>query len=149
MEEDLDGSGNGHSTDGMMLPRKTVVFRIGEEDIAVPSLRFQDMDDVKESLKLMEPSTYWLDYAGHVLRVVAHQMAPTRPELSFEELRARCTGGEATQLATQMNELLWASGFPKPPEATPAPEGETPGTGTMSTTTSPGSPSATFVEGTR
>ena len=137
MEEDLDGSGNGHSTDGMMLPRKTVVFRIGEEDIAVPSLRFQDIDDVKESLKLMEPSTYWLDYAGHVLRVVAHQMAPTRPELSFEELRVRCTGGEATQLATQMNELLWASGFSRPPE-NPA---ESPGTGT-STGAVPASPPA-------
>jgi hypothetical protein len=131
----MDGSGNGHSTDGMMLPRKTVVFRIGEEDLAVPSLRFQDMDDVKESLKLMEPNLYWLDYAGHVLRVVAHQMAPTRPELSFEELRARCTGGEATNLATQMNELLWASGFPRPPE-TPA---ESPGTGT-STGAVPASP---------
>jgi hypothetical protein len=141
MEEDLDGSGNGHSTDGMMLPRKTVTFRIGEEDIEVPSLRFQDMDDVKESLKVMEPTTYWLDYAGHVLRIVAHQMAPTRPELTFEALRTRCTGGEATVLATQMNELLWASGFPRPSE-NPA-EMESPGTGTSTGSVSgsqPGEP---------
>ena len=124
----MDGNGNGHAVDGMALPRKTVIFRIGDEDVAVPSLRFQDMDEVKESLRAMTPDLYWLDYAGHVLRVVAHQMTTVagRPELTFEALRARCTGGEAGNLATQMNELLWASGFPRPPE-NPA---ENPGTGT-------------------
>ena len=138
---------NGRSTDGMMMPRKTVVFRIGEEDIQVPSLRFQDMDDVKESLKLMEPSTYWLDYAGHVLRVVSHQMMTVagRPELTFDELRARCTGGEATALATQMNELLWCSGFPRP-EAAPAEEKSGIGTSISSV---PESPQEESVQGTR
>jgi hypothetical protein len=135
----MDGSGNGHSADGMVLPRKTVVFRIGEGDGAVPSLLRPSRRHI--ILKLMEPSTYWLDYAGHVLRVVAHQMAATRPELTYEALRARCTGGEATQLATQMNELLWASGFPRPPE-NPA---ENAGTGT-STGSAPASPPAESAE---
>ncbi len=125
----MDGSTNGHSADGMAMPRKTVVFRIGEEDLAVPSLKFQDMDDVKDSMRAMTPELYWLDYAGHVLRVVAHQMTIVagRPDLTFEVLRERCTAGEATKLAGQMNELLWASGFPRPPE-TPA---ETLGTGIL------------------
>ena len=137
----MDGNGNGHSADGMMLPRKTVVFRIGEEDLAIPSLRFQDMDEVKESIQAMTPDLYWLDYAGHVLRIVAHQIAATRPDLTFDALRARCSGGEATNLATQMNELLWASGFPRPPE-TPA---VNPGTGT-SILSAPESPPAASVE---
>ncbi len=129
MEEDLDGSTNGHATDGMAMPRKTVAFRIGEEDLAVPSLKFQDMDDVKDSMRAMTPDLYWLDYAGHVLRIVAHQMTTVagRPELTYEVLRERCTAGEATALATQMNELLWESGFPRPPEN---PE-ETLGTGIL------------------
>ena len=140
----MEDNGNGHSTTGMLPPRKTVPFRIGGEDLAVPSMTFLDMDEVKESMRSMGPDTYWLDYAGHVLRIVAHQMVPTRPELTFEALRERCTGGEAAVLAVQMNELLWASGFPKPPE-TPA---ETPGTGTL-TGFAPASPPAASAGDTR
>lgn len=119
--------GNGHAADGMALPRPTVLFRVGGEDVPVPSMRFRDMDELKTELAALTPEAHWVDYAGNVLRVIAHQLASVRPDLSFEVLRERCTGGEATQLATQMNELLWASGFPRPPE-TPA---ENPGTGTL------------------
>jgi len=132
---------NGHAADGMILPRQMVPFVIGGEAIDVPSLRFWDMDELKEQLKAMTPDAHWVEYAGNVLRVVAHQLTDTRPELTFDELKKRCSGGEATALAAAMNELLWASGFPKPPE-TPA---ENSGTGT-STGSVPASPPGERVE---
>lgn len=135
--------GNGHSTDGLALPREMVKFKIGGEDIDVPSMRFQDMAAMKDSLRAMTPELFWVDYADHVLRVVAHQLQASRPELTLEALRARCAGGEALALIGQMNELLWASGFTRPElEAAPA----NPGTGTL-TGFAPASPPAASVEG--
>ena len=111
---------NGHATDGMALPRQTVEFTIGNEKIPVPSLRFWDMDELKNELRAMTPETHWVDYAGMVLKIISHQLESTRPELTFDELKRRCSGGEAVNLAATMNLLLWASGFPKPAETAPA-----------------------------
>ncbi len=126
MEETL-AEENGHATDGMILPRQTVPFTIGGETVLVPSLRFWDMDELKDELKALTPEAYWVDYAGAVLRIVAHQVADSRPELTYDELKKRCGAGEAMGLAATMNSLLWASGFPQPAaETAPA----NPGTGT-------------------
>lgn len=130
-------NGNGYSEDGVSAPRETVVFRFGDEDLAVPVLTFADCEDLEESVLALGPNLSFIQHARHVIRIVAHQIHPTRPDLTEDVLKHKLLGGQAF-LATPMNELLRRSGFPIPePTAVPA---ENPGTGT-STGAAPNSPS--------
>lgn len=135
--------GNGHSPDGMANHRETVVFELGGEKLAVPVLTFADCEDLEEAVTALGPELNWLQYARYVIRIVAHQMHPTRPDLTEEVLKRSMLAGEGL-LATQMNELLRRSGFPIP-EAAPSPEN--PGIGTL-TGSAPSSPSEVSAEAT-
>jgi hypothetical protein len=129
----------------MALPPETVKFRIGGVDIDVPALSFADLEETRASMQALDAGLYWVDYAGHVIAIVAHQLANPGPaarrDLTAEVLKRMCTGGEAAQLAGQMNGLLRASGFPIP-ETPVAPPAADLGTGT-STSSAPSLPSET------
>lgn len=139
--------GNGFATDGMDGPRETVEFKIAGETVQVPAIYFDDTDAVKDTLAALSPNITWLEYADLVMKIVAHQLAPVRPDLTYDVIRRRTKAGEAQQLAGMMNDLLRASGFPIPEpttEAAPATT-ENPGTGT-STGSAANSPSEESAE---
>lgn len=137
--------GNGHATDGMALPWKTVDFYIGGEEIPVRAIGFVDLEDdaLRVPLDALGPALPIQEYRDNVVKIVAFQLRRTRPDLTYDVIRERLLAGEGYELVTKMNELFRASGF-RLPEPTATPE-ENPGTGT-STDSAPSSPSEASAE---
>lgn len=139
-------SGNGFSPDGISPPRETVKFKFGDEEIDVPALNFADCEALEEAVIALGPDLNFIQYARYAVRIVAHQIHSTRPDLTEDVLKNKMLGGQAL-LAAPMNELLRRSGFPIP-EPTPVPVEESPGTGTL-TDAAQNLPSEASAEATR
>lgn len=119
------------------------VFKIGGEELKVPPLNFYFLNKCKESLLALGPDLIWIDYAEHVLRIVASVLSESAPEITLESLMRKCSVPEMRELPTSMSELLEISGFSM--GETPAAE-VSDGTGT-STPSSPNSqPEASAAE---
>lgn len=145
-------NGNGY------LPRKTVVFRIGDEEIQVRALGFLDLDEnetVRAALDALSPDIPSREYLRHVMTIVANQTVALEPGWSQEQLvqvrAARAEeymqallAGEGSEVIESMGKLLRVSGFRLPEPAT-VPATENPGTGT-SISSLPDSPSETSAE---
>jgi hypothetical protein len=155
-------NGNGHAAFAP-LPRKTVTFQIGGEDVQVRALGFLDLDEneaLRTALDALSPEIPPREYLRHVMTIVSNQMVQSEPEWGPDQLNAArahqaeaymqaLLAGEGAGVIGQMGELLRVSGFrlPEPAVTETAPGTENPGTGT-STDSSPASPSEASAEAT-
>lgn len=145
----MKGNGKESTTNGAHPPPEAVTFTIGGEEIRVPVMMFQDLDECKDLLQGMTPDLNWITYAGKVMEVVAHQcVAYAHEDLDtvdreglarelYAKFRKTCRADEAELLAGRMNDLLRRSGFRIPEVATLPVENLGTGTSTLSSSASP------------
>lgn len=114
------------------LPSEMVTFRIGGQEVEVPTLTFAIMEKAKESILALGPDLNFIDYAQHVLHIIAIARKEYGLEADEAEYKRFCSLVEMRLLAPSMNKLLGismgeAEATGEPGAGTPP---SSPGTGT-------------------
>lgn len=122
--------------------RECAKFTIGGEDIYVPAFNLDTLGVKKNEIRSADIALPIIEFGEIVINVIAYALHESRPELTEEVLRKRCSYPELKGLVDSWFELISVSGFGMG-EA----EAASPGTGT-STDSPPNSEPEGFVTAT-
>ncbi len=93
----------------------TVAFKIGDETIHVPEMTWAIIEEVMPMLEEQsDPMAKWYHTKVRDFEIFLKAVAPVRPDLTLEYIKARLTLRQANDLSTKLIDLLQLSGFNVP-----------------------------------